>query len=200
MYRSAPVGAWSPRPDVHVAPTTQPLQRTLLVAATAPLVPEGLFTEFERIDAKTTAEAIVLLKRERPIALLLDGDSPGFDIVEICRAAATIELTSVLVTLSAAEQAPSILKAGCHAILLKPFAPNLLAARLGRMTRERIYQLRLRSVRASTASGVSGANRVWAHVSCPRCAEPNAVSFEFASHRRTWFACLACDQVWIDKV
>jgi DNA-binding response OmpR family regulator len=170
-----------------------------LLVATDTAMPADLFTDYRRVAAHGTAEAITLLKRERPVALLLDGDSSGFDGIEICRAAAATEPTSVLVTLTAAERAPAFLKAGCHAILLKPFAPNLLAARLGRMTRERVYQIRMRVVRTSSTSGSIGTNRVWPHVTCPRCSEPNAVGFEFASHRRTWFACPACDQVWIGK-
>jgi hypothetical protein len=42
-------------------------------------------------------------------------------------------------------------------------------------------------------------NRVWAEVACTRCQQDGVVSFEFASHRRAWYACLECKNVWMAK-
>jgi len=90
--------------------------------------------------------------------------------------------------------APAALKAGCHAILLKPFAPNLAAGRIGRLSRE--LPMGVTSSR-STPAVQYGTNRAWAATHCPECDTAAATSFEFASYRRMWYACLACDHVWL---
>ena len=42
-------------------------------------------------------------------------------------------------------------------------------------------------------------NHVWPETRCPACERPGAVSFEFSSHRRAWYACLGCKAVWMGK-
>jgi hypothetical protein len=78
---------------------------------------------------------------------------------------------------------------------LKPFAPNLVAARIGRLSRE--LPLTPVAVRAAAVMQQTGTNRVWPETHCPKCQTPAATSFEFESYRRMWYACLACDAVWL---
>ena len=147
---------------------------------------------FTRLSAQTTADAVQRIARERPRIVVVDWDREDFDGPAICRAAAALPATSVLVTTSTPERVPAILKAGCHAVLLKPFARNLIAARLGRLLRER-------PVRGLSGAriGESGTNRVWPTTACPQCHTSGATSFDFSSYRRMWYACLACDAVWL---
>jgi len=78
---------------------------------------------------------------------------------------------------------------------LKPITVNLVAARLGRLCRE------MPAAAAVSRLGVTlqqwGTNRTWPEVHCPQCNEGSAVCFEYSSHRRSWYACLACDHVWL---
>jgi hypothetical protein len=94
---------------------------------------------------------------------------------------------------------PDALAAGCDGVLLKPFAPNLLYARLGRLQREMVHQQRMRSLFRSsdTARRSTGTNRFWPDQPCPCCHTVGVTSFEFHSHRRAWFACTACRHVWV---
>lgn len=195
MYANTSPATWSPAPRAHTSPTKA--LPGLLVAVGEADVERVTLPAFTRIVARTTSEAVMMVARERPTAVILDVDLPGLDAAAVCRAACAIDGTSVLVTTGAPEQAPPLLKAGCHAILLKPFATNLLAARLGRLVRERAQHQRLRALRPAVVQDHPGTNRRWPDVTCPRCGEANATSFEFTSYRRMWFACLACDQVWI---
>ena len=34
---------------------------------------------------------------------------------------------------------------------------------------------------------------------CPYCSNQGVTSFEYASVRRAWYACVACKKVWIAK-
>ena len=57
---------------------------------------------------------------------------------EICRLAKALVVPStVLVMTSVVELVPGAIVAGCDAVLLKPFAPNLLLSRLARLKRAR---------------------------------------------------------------
>src|SRR4051812_27075255 len=125
MFRNAPVSAWSPGPvpAPEVTPEVSPL---ILIAGDGGL--DGYtFAGYRHLAVRTTAHALEALRRDRPAALVVDGDAEGVDAEAICRQAAAQGAHS-LVTLAAPQLAPAMLKAGCHAILLKPFAPNLLAA------------------------------------------------------------------------
>lgn len=131
---------------------------------------------------------------------LADGDG-----LEICRAAkAGQPRPSVLVATANVDRVPHAIKAGCDAVLLKPFAPNLLVARLGRLLRaadlsQRIQHARRRSLRLFAERGRlgPGTNVYWPMTRCPYCKNEGATSFDFSSYRRAWYACLACDKVWI---
>jgi DNA-binding response OmpR family regulator len=123
---------------------------------------------------------------------------------EICRAAKALTVpSSVLVMTSVVELVPGAIAAGCDAVLLKPFAPNLLLSRLARLNRDR---LRSRTAIALAKSGhllrrSEEANarmfREWPGTACPHCDHHGVTCFEYASRRRAWYACLACSNVWL---
>lgn len=148
---------------------------------------------FTRLTAQSTEDAIRLMEESRPRLVAIDWDLPAVDGVSVCTAARRYVNTSVLVLTAKPERAPAALKAGCHGILLKPFAPNLIAARLGRIYREAGLST---GPRAAVVSQ-QGTNRVWVHTLCPQCGAGSATSFEFHSHRRMWYACLPCSHVWL---
>jgi hypothetical protein len=119
----------------------------------------------------------------------------------------------VLAITAIPERVPEALKAGCDAVLVKPFAPNLLYARIGRLLRlrsrwlgeraqalsERAWSQRVRSQCLIEHSHriMASTNIVCRDVSCPSCGQPGAVAFDSASHRRMWHACLPCGKVWM---
>jgi DNA-binding response OmpR family regulator len=141
-----------------------------------------------------------------PGLVFVDVDSSG-DGIDLTRAAKALRTPStVLVATSHPTAVPDLLNAGCDAVLVKPFASNLLYARIGRLLRTRTEQLRVRARHATISPDRSArpaplatTNRTWPDVACPSCGCPGAVSFEFSSHRRCWYACLACKQVWLGK-
>jgi DNA-binding response OmpR family regulator len=166
--------------------------------------------ETYRVAVAATADsAIHYLERARPTLVITELTLDGGSGVDICKAARNLSSPStVLVTTKAVEQVPEALSAGCNGVLLKPFAPNLLYARIGRLLRERAAELRLRSLRDHAKSAhltgraellAPGTNRVWPDTHCPSCGHAGVTSFEFASHRRAWYACLECKKVWIAK-
>jgi DNA-binding response OmpR family regulator len=169
----------------------------MLVAAAAEDLQSYALPSFEYLTARTDREFAALLAR-RPVAVIIDADLPELDAVAACAASRPHQDVSILVAVTRPEQVPALLKAGCDAVLLKPFAPNLLAGRIGRLVRARAQQPRLPDG-TRIVNERRGTNRAWRDVSCPRCAEANAVSFDFVSHRRMWFACLACNQVWVGQ-
>src|SRR5688572_8245626 len=167
-----------------------------VVAASAADVEYFPAAPFTRIAARTTVEAIRLIERWRPRVVAIDWDLPEeFDGPAISSTARQTAFTAILVTTAIPERAPAALKAGCHAVLLKPFAPNLIAARLGRLCRE--VPMVPAAARAAAALQQCGTNRTWPDMECPKCDHQGAVGFEFSSHRRSWYACLACDSVWL---
>jgi CheY-like chemotaxis protein len=143
----------------------------------------------------------------------MDGMAEAADFIRTAKK--PLKPATVLVIATDVESIPELLQAGCDAVLLKPFAPNLLYARIGRLLRARTEQQRIRTRqdqirpryipgngdgRADGGSSLAATtNRVWAKVACPRCQRDGVVSFEFASHRRAWYACLACKGVWMAK-
>ena len=151
-----------------------------------------------------------------PSLMIADGDGLSDTPGVIRTAKALAAPATVLVMVTNTESVPELLQAGCDAVLLKPFAPNLLYARIGRLLRARSEQQRIRTRLDQTRSrytapnghggdgngngdGLATTNRVWANVACPQCQHDGAVSFEFASHRRAWYACLECKAVWMAK-
>ena len=148
---------------------------------------------FTLLPVHNTTDALTLIERMQPRIVAVDWDSPELDGDQLVRAARRLPQTSVLVATAAPESAPAAIKCGCHAVLLKPFTLNLLAARIGRLCRERIFWSGGRKAQDS------GTNRTWPSTSCPKCSAPGATSFEFSSYRRMWYACLACEAVWLGK-
>jgi len=179
-------------PPSQVAADRRPI---LLLAVAAADVDRLNNSRFTRLTAQNTADAVHTIERSRPRVVTVDIDLPQFDASAIHTAAHQTGLTSVLVLTDSPERAPAALKAGCHGVLLKPFAPNLAAARLGRLVRETLLTPAAR--RAAAVLLQNGTNRTWPDTACPACGHPGAVSFEFSSYRRMWYACLQCDGVWL---
>jgi DNA-binding response OmpR family regulator len=169
----------------------------LVVAVSGPDLDHFPATPFARLAARSTAEAVRLMDRWKPRVVAVDWDSEEFDGKQICAAARQTPGTGVLVTMTSPDRAPGALKAGCHAVLLKPLTINLVAARLGRLARE----LPTVAVAARLAEklGQFGTHRTWPEIACPKCAQGGAVAFEFSSHRRSWYACLGCEAVWLGR-
>jgi len=149
------------------------------------------------------------LHRHPPTLVVTELNLQGGDGVEICREAKKlVQPTSVLVMTTDAERVPDALAAGCDGVLLKPFAPNLLFARIGRLLRARSEMLRgqarrqqLKATHLYERSDAlqAGTNKTWPNTHCPYCNHTGVTSFEFCSHRRSWYACLECKKVWIAK-
>jgi DNA-binding response OmpR family regulator len=149
---------------------------------------------FTRMAAHTTTDALALIARSHPRVVALDWDMSGIDRQQIVQATKRMPNVGLLVAMSAPEHAPQVIKNGCHAVLLKPFPPNLAAARIGRLCRELPSG---NSRRLSASFNESGTHRVWPDTACPHCQTGGATSFEFSSYRRMWYACLACEHVWL---
>lgn len=163
-----------------------------------------------RVATTVSAElARQFLHRHPPSLIITELELQGSDGIEICREAKSIRATlPVLVTTSNTERVPDALAAGCDAVLLKPFAPNLLFARIGRLLRAQSEVLRGRARDSHLKAAhlgersealLAGTNRTWPNTHCPYCDHAGVTSFEFCSHRRSWYACLACRKVWIAK-
>ena len=128
---------------------------------------------------------------------------------EICRLAKGLAIPStVLVMTSVVELVPDAIAAGCDAVLLKPFPPNLLLSRLARLKRARVDGVHARASRALARSRQLRdlVQQMTARIfqdsrdgRCPRCSHEGAVCFEYSSHRRAWYACLACKKVWLAR-
>jgi DNA-binding response OmpR family regulator len=170
-------------------------RQSLIVAAAAPDVERFPVGNFARYPVHTTVEALRMIETMRPRVVVIDWDVPEIDPAQVCAAARKFAHTAILAAMSNPESAPGALKGGCHAILLKPFAPNLVAARIGRLARE--LPATPMAARAAMAIQQFGTNRVWPDTHCPTCNAASATSFEFASYRRMWYACLECDAVWL---
>lgn len=168
-----------------------PSLRVLVVADSAGLhsYPTGAHP---RLTAQTTGDAIRTIEQERPGLVVIDWDLPDIDAVTICRAAMRFPMMNILMTTDRTETVPAAIRSGCRAVLLKPFARNLAAARIGRLSR----QMLSRTTIGSTGGDGRGTNRRWLDLACPRCSTPGVTSFEFSSHRQLWFACLECSHVW----
>jgi CheY-like chemotaxis protein len=131
----------------------------------------------------------------------------GQETFGVFRAAKAAEFApTILVTTAEVERVPDALISGGDAVLLKPFAPNLLFSRLGRLKQERaamlvprdlasekVHQLRERT--SAALGGKLGMALPFDH--CPHCNASPITSFDFVSHRRAWYACLGCKKVWI---
>lgn len=155
------------------------------------------------------ATARTYLARASVDLIVTDIEFSDGTALDLCREAKTLpKQPTVLLTTEQVERVPEALEAGCVSVLLKPFASNLLFARIGRLLRERSSTLRDRSARIAGKSQhlvershllIQGTNRVWPTTHCAYCSHAGVTSFEFASHRRAWYACLQCKKVWLGK-
>lgn len=193
------------------------IEEESLTAALAP----GLRASYSVAVTSTAATARDYLRRAKPALVVVGMDVLNDDSGDICRAAKTLDPpAAVLVTTANVERVPDALAAGCDGVLLKPFPPNLLHARIGRLLRARGRGIlaqdrhdrersdRLLS-RAHTAiaksqhligrAAFAGTNREWPNSHCPYCDHEGVTSFDHASHRRMWYACLSCRMVWLAK-
>jgi len=153
--------------------------------------------------------ALEFMRRTAPALLVSDlalDREPGGNVYAAAKA--LMVPATVLVTTTEPTLVPDALAAGCDGVLLKPFAPNLLITRISRLLRDRSNQLRLQSARSLGKSAhlseridlfKSGTNRTWPNAECPYCSHAGVTSFDYASMRRAWYACLACRKVWIAK-
>lgn len=169
----------------------------------------ALRDKFHVAHASTPDAAFRALDRTAPAFVVTDLALPNGGGEQVCRAAKALKIpATVLVTTDHVEQVPGAIEAGCDAVLLKPFAPNLLFARLGRLLRARATELRFRALRQSAKSEhlrhrsgllLAGTNQHWPNTQCPYCMHAGVTSFEFTSYRRAWYACMDCKKVWIAK-
>jgi DNA-binding response OmpR family regulator len=167
---------------------------------------ERLRQTYHVTSVDTDESGLQQLSASTPHLLVTDLYSSG---VELCRAAKRIDpAPGVLITGTEVELVPEALEAGCDGVLLKPFAPNLLYARIARLLRIQTEQRALRADRHFGKSAyfkeraamlAAGTNRPCPATDCPYCSHQGSISFEFASYRRAWFACLSCKNVWIGK-
>jgi CheY-like chemotaxis protein len=200
-------------------PPLQPERRTAF-ASSAPtsqqelliLEPEMMAVEHAAVlrrdyRVSTTTDggvALEYLNRSTIALVILDIDSHGTAGIEVCVTARSLRPpATVLITTAKTAGVPDMLVAGCDAVLMKPFAANLLYARIGRLMRTRNEQGATHAQHNGDGDGAAplaaSTNRTWPETACPACSHLGAVSFEFSSYRRSWYACLACKNVWIAK-
>ena len=187
--------------------------------ATAALAP-GLRASYTVAVTSTALTAKEYLRRAKPLLVIAGLDVLNGDSRTICREAKLIDPpAAVLVTTANVDRVPDALDGGCDGVLLKPFAPNLLYARIGRLLRDRSAVILTRNSREQSnalrsrahdalaksqhllgrSAVFAGTNRTWPNTHCPYCDHEGVTSFEFASHRRAWYACLSCRKVWLAK-
>ena len=195
------VTTWSPAPSI----TTD----VFIVDAATVSYASTLRDKYDVSVVSTVDAALEHLRRSAPSVIVSELELDGRSAVEVCRQAKLLPLPStVLVTTGNVELVPEALDAGCDGVLLKPFQPNLLHARIARLVRARSAALRLRAQRLHAKSEhlrdrsellVCGTNRHWPATYCPYCAHQGVTGFEFASYRQAWYACVSCKKVWLAK-
>jgi DNA-binding response OmpR family regulator len=123
----------------------------------------------------------------------------------VCRAAKSLERPPImLMTATDVEQVPDALDAGCDSVLVKPFSPGLLLARLGRLARGHMLRpqpktstVRFAPRRERSALLLGGTNRLCPNTHCPYYQHAGVTSSDQCAYQRAWYACLACRKVWI---
>jgi len=193
------------QPDKRIAPAPATTHELLIVEEEpiAAFHAQILRATYRVVTTARSDVAVQYMSKGAPALVVLDLDAVDDGGTAICRAAKAAALPpTTLVIASQADAAPEVLRAGCDAVLLKPFAPNLLYSRVGRLLRDRADRLRARTRTPDGSNGsepLATTNHVWPETRCPACERPGAVSFEFSSHRRAWYACLGCKAVWMGK-
>jgi CheY-like chemotaxis protein len=197
-----------PHSAVSVATASPAVNRLqILIADAAYEGVDVLQDRYAPVITRAVADATRQLLNARPSIVVTELVLPDGDGAEICRTAKALPCPPlVIVTTATPERVPGALIAGCNAVLLKPYAPNLLCTRIGRLRQlsERagaMHRVRHRediAVALYAAASVT-TNQVWNDIQCPRCGRPGATGFDFASHRRMWCACLGCEHVWVNR-
>jgi CheY-like chemotaxis protein len=168
----------------------------------------GLRRHFEVTPVTSEAQALRALKAFEPTLVITELVLPDGDGVAVCRQSKAGEAgaTLVLATTSEPARVPEALKAGCDGVLMKPFPPNLLYTRVGRILRTREKALNDRAMWQHARSTfqieraphlTAGTNVVCQDAVCPSCGRRGAVGFDAAIRRRMWYACLPCGHVWM---
>jgi DNA-binding response OmpR family regulator len=154
-----------------------------------------LATSYAVENIPTLAAALSRVMSMNRAIIVTELQLPDGDGAALCRALNTgRQSVLVLAVTSDPTRVPAALIAGCTSVLLKPFAANLLFARLGRLTRD------LKTWSAFPAAAITlGTNELWPAIVCPSCGHSGATSFDSTSMRRWWYACLECQHVWITK-
>jgi hypothetical protein len=147
--------------------------------------PTGSFT---RLAAHRTHDAIAAIERRRPVVVVIEWDFAEVDARAVCRVAAIFPTISMLASMANPADAPAAIKAGCQAILLEPLAPQLAMMRIVRLAQA--------PPRVPAPATNSTTYRLWSEMVCPSCQVAGVASFEMATRRTLWFACLRCDHVW----
>lgn len=198
------------------APTAAAMPDLLVVDPSADGYVQVLGQAFRVVSTARSAAAFEHLTRVVPAAMVTDLDGLDGSPIDLIVRARTFSLPpAILVTTADPARVPDALVAGCDSVLLKPFAPNLIYSRLSRMLRLRQQTLRQQSAvlgeRANRNYAKSlhlhergdllsaGCMQEWPTTECPYCSHEGVTSFEYASHRRAWYACLACRKVWMAK-
>ena len=180
----------NPAPPLQVSRSPSGDVLLLGSAATTAKLAAILIGSYRVELSSSLGNARALLGRNGVDVIVADIDLPDSAGIDLCREAKRLpKPPAVLVITERAERVPEALEARCDGVLLKPFAPNLLVARIGRL-------IRARSAPSHTGDGT---NRVWPTTACAHCGAQGVTSFEFASHRRAWYACLHCKNVWLGK-
>ena len=167
----------------------------------------ALGSRFQSTHARSVTAATRFLRDMQPDILITDLALEDRDGLELCEMAMTqARPCLVIVTTAATDRVAAALRAGCNAILLKPFAPNLLCSRIGRLLRASDNTRPPGgSPGHANAAGPpmpvarSTTNQVWTDLECPRCRRTGAISFDFAERRRMWCACVGCEHVWLAR-
>jgi DNA-binding response OmpR family regulator len=164
-----------------------------------------------RVAATSSAEtAMRYMSRTSADLLIVDGDRDDVGS-SLCQQARAVRPAPplVLVTMSNPAGAGQVIDR-CDSVLLKPFAPNLLVSRVGRLLRPHNRELRERAskllerahlhrAKSEHLKDRSGTLREWPSEHCPYCSHTGVVLFDYSSIRRAWYACGECRKVWLAK-
>jgi CheY-like chemotaxis protein len=161
---------------------------------------------FRLLTTKIGDLALQFLHRtqKRPDVVIADLCLPDDGAYAICRAAKSLATPSiVLVPACDIERVPKALAAGCDGVLLKPFPPTLLITRLNQLraltlvARSIAAQAKSRHLNERTAHAIDRTVQESPDTYCPDCYHHGVTSFEYARYGRAWYACLACEKVWL---
>src|SRR5262245_23653377 len=137
---------------------------------------------FEVTSVSSEDQATRALRAFQPTLVITELELPEGDGVSLCRQSKAFENNppSVLAITALPERVPEALKAGCDGVLVKPFAPNLLYARIGRLLRLRAAAIAERARQQCMRSNyliershriMASTNIIYRDASCPSCGQ-----------------------------